>query len=421
MQPEALSISVYGAPGSIEYQAATSLCNLIRQASLSTDKGTISLHTDVYFPGGKREQIDLLLHAYFPEGLIRKIRMPYSSKEVEVTFQDIIAVIEVKAHRRENVIFSGVNAEVLYDGVWKSASSQSHAQVHSVKPFLAHQLGWKPWVCNLIFFSNLNEADLPSSPHNYLASDSSFQDVLGRLCLSRKLNTSKSDEGHTLFSCIYARNDSERKARNEQLRNLLRTQRDEVLLQPPSDRGTFAQRRYWHRPAIPQPIFLQPKFRRMSFVRKPFVIKTVLSLLFLGGLIQILTRTKPGSPINSTAQPIAVAAAQHPILRTCAVITPSCGCDPSTRFRKGKTIYVQFMGKQQRPASEVIHDPQGKTLPLSLHHQNLSSRYFDGSCFVARHTFGEDAVTGSYFVQASATSESGHPTSVLSQTFQVVP
>jgi hypothetical protein len=151
------------------------------------------------------------------------------------------------------------------------------------------------------------------------------------------------------------------------------------------------------------------------------VIKTALSLFLLGGLIQILTRTKSGSPINGTANSIAVAAAQHPVLRTCSVITPSCGCDPSTRFRKGKTIYIQFMGKQQRPASEVIHDPQGKTLPLSFHHQNLSSRYFEGSCFIARHTFGDDAATGSYFVQTSATSESGHPTSVLSQTFQVVP
>lgn len=245
MQPETLNIDVYGTPGSAEYQAALLLRDLIRNASGPEDHGMVSIHTDLYLPGQKREQIDLLLHAYFPSGLARRLRL--DSVDQEIVFKDIIAVIEVKAHRKENVRFSSTNAEVLYNGLWKSASSQSHEQVYSLKPFLERELGWAPFVCNLIFFTNLSETDLPSGARNYLAKDSTFSDLLQRLCISRRLTAYYRRDGDVTFSCLPSNNEEQRLLRNDELRSLLRSERDESdrSIQPsPFYRNT----QYWQAP-----------------------------------------------------------------------------------------------------------------------------------------------------------------------------
>src|SRR5882757_7153842 len=146
MNTGSFSISVYGSPGTTEYQAAIWLRDMIQRGTLPDDSGRVSIHTDVYFSGQKREQMDILLHAHFPSGFSRKVRLLYSSEPVDVTFLDIIAVIEVKAHSGEKVRFSSVNVEVLYRDNWKSASAQSNAQIHSVKQFIRHQLKWTPYV-----------------------------------------------------------------------------------------------------------------------------------------------------------------------------------------------------------------------------------------------------------------------------------
>lgn len=89
-----------------------------------------------------------------------------------------------------------------------------------MKPFLKRELGWAPWICNLIFFSNLIEQALPSGQRNYIAADSSIDVLLGRLCLSRKLTASQAKNYAAIFTCIPAVNDEERSIRNEQLKNL---------------------------------------------------------------------------------------------------------------------------------------------------------------------------------------------------------
>lgn len=204
MRTQGLSIALHGSPGTSEYQAAEWLRDLIRSAVLPTDTGTVAIYTDLYLSGFRREQIDILLHAQFPSGLKRRVRPPYASADIEISFLDIIAAIEVKSHKREKIDLTGTNARVLYRDGWKSASAQSAAQVYSVKQFISHQLSWSPYVCNLLLFPNLRRADLPSTPNNFLAADSTFQDFIEKLCTTRRMAISTAQPDLQRFSCTPA-------------------------------------------------------------------------------------------------------------------------------------------------------------------------------------------------------------------------
>lgn len=70
--------------------------------------------------------------------------------------------------------------------------------------------------------------------------------------------------------------------------------------------------------------------------------------------------------------------------------------------------------------SAAIHEPSGKVIPLSFHNLNLSTAYFSGSCFVAKHTIEQAAPVGSYFVQTSYSTNDRKPEGAISQGFQVV-
>jgi hypothetical protein len=223
MRTQSVSVSLHGSPGTSEYQTAEWFYDLISSEVSYADGGAVSIYTDVYFSGLEREQIDMLLLARFPAGLTRRVRLPYATEAVNVTFHDIIAVIEVKEHTRENVDLTGNNARVLYRDGWKSASSQNTAQIHSVKQFIRNQLKWTPYVCNLLLFPNLLKADFPSTPHNYLASDSSFQDFLEKLCITRKLAVSRSQPAAIPFSCMPTDSAIDTERRHEELQALLGT------------------------------------------------------------------------------------------------------------------------------------------------------------------------------------------------------
>jgi hypothetical protein len=83
MQSEGLSINIPEPDEKTsEYRAATLLGDLIRRSSLPGERGTISLHTDLFFAGQAAEQIDILLHACFSGGLIRKIRRASSPDDL---------------------------------------------------------------------------------------------------------------------------------------------------------------------------------------------------------------------------------------------------------------------------------------------------------------------------------------------------
>ncbi len=416
MNTEALSITIYGLPGTAEYQGAEWLRNTIRSAALPADHGTISIHTDLYFTGQKREQIDILLHVHFPDGFIRRVRPPGWPETVEVTFQDIIAVVEVKAHGRDKVDLLGTNARVLYRDGWKSASSQSNAQIHSVKQFIRHQLGWTPYVCNLLLFSNLVKADFPSQPNNYLASDSTCDDLLEKLCLSRRLNVSGTRSGKVPFYCTSTQVAAKIAERHGQLQELLGNYRNEVRYQPPPVRRWPSLPVYRRKSALLQSIDSRRIFHR-GLPRPIWLLAVgIVLLITLGSLLSWYVRmTSPHTPKST----ISYTRVSSSTLDTCTFITPSCVCREKEVFHRGATVSIRFADRQRTPVSEIVRDPHGKFIPLSFHAVRTIPSSIHGSCFVAKYPIGSRATPGFYAVQVASRSKTTSSESVLSRGFAV--
>jgi hypothetical protein len=392
MQSE--DIKLDKACGSNENDAAGLLKRLFLTGTSPEERGTGSILCAVFMTGQVREQIDLLLHISFPDGLRRQIQAPSSLKSRTIFFQDLLVVLEVKDHPRQSVRFSAVNADVWYkDAGWKSASTQSHEQVHSAWRFLKNRLGWRPWVCNLIFFTNLLESDLPQGPHNYLASDSSLQNLLERLQSPHKNRSFRSWRRAMFFSCVSASNAAQREERNRQLADLLRVK--EIAETPP----TPLPPPYTPPQILPSPLQPHALPQRQRISRGALFLGAALVLLMAVGMIRAFIGGRSSAPTNMAAS--TASNLPQPTLRTCMAVTSRCGCAASSRFPLGKTIFFQFVGRQQSPAEESIHDPQGRTLPLSFH-ANSVARHSDGSCFIARFSPDRNAVPGSYFVQATS-------------------
>src|SRR6266702_2546484 len=106
-----LSVEVHGVLGSDEYDAAMWLRDLILRSKLPEDSGRISIHTEVRFPGQRTQEVDLLLRGFFPNGLVRDLRLSKDAAESRVRFFDMLAVIEVKNHTPPNVRLAGANAD----------------------------------------------------------------------------------------------------------------------------------------------------------------------------------------------------------------------------------------------------------------------------------------------------------------------
>ncbi len=415
MNTEALSITVYGLPGTTEYKAAERLRDIIRRAALPRDSGTISIHTDVYFTGQKREQIDILLHAHFPSEFTRRIRLPGWSETAEVLFLDILAVIEVKAHGRDKVDLIGTNARVLYRDGWKSASAQSNAQIHSVKPYIEKQLGWTPYVCNLIFFPNLVKAEFPSQPHNYLASDSTCDDLLEKLCLSRKL-TASPRSGRAPFYCASTQDMAEIQKRHLQLQDLLGDHRHALHVSPPSVKYRTPRPFYRRKSVFFRPIGFRRGSRR-GLSRIPGILAGgMVCLIVLGVLLNwFVSMAFPTTPTSATSY----AQATVPTLDTCNFVTPSCVCMAKTTFHRGSMVSIRFAGMHRTPASEVVRDPRGKSITLAFHEMRSTSAYLHGACFVAKYPISRQAAPGFYAVQVTSRDNTDRSASALARGFEV--
>lgn len=409
MPTETLPVNIYGLPGTSEYQAAEWLRNIIRCAMLPADSGTVSIHTDVYLTGQKREQIDILLHAYFPTGLSRKVRLS-RSEMVDISFLDIIAVIEVKAHGRDKVDLAGTNAHVLYRDRWESASSQSNDQIYSVKQFIRRELEWTPYVCNLIFFPSLVKSDFPPIPHHYLAANSTFQDLLEQLCISKRLSAPTLQSSTVTFRCTPVHTPTSIEEQHTQLLHLLGNSRRDVACQPPVQaKPRTSQLQY--RSTVPQ--FPRHGYRRQLSRRLIRISIAGIFCLFVLGSIFARLRGFPSAATPFTAKPFT-----HGRIATCDAITPSCGCQERGSFHEGATVYAQLIGSNRTPVSAEVRDPLGKSSPLPFRNLNLNPKYFKGHCFVARYPINRGAAPGAYALQVTTRSADGQE-GVLSRAFNV--
>ena len=100
----------------------------------------------------------------------------------EIIVESIVICIEVKDHDSRFIKFEGdsvfVNYKVKNSEGWHSASDQNLAQAHSLKQYLFDEYKSSPFVSNLIYLSNLEEADIPKRPNNIITPTISPRDFL---------------------------------------------------------------------------------------------------------------------------------------------------------------------------------------------------------------------------------------------------
>src|ERR1019366_7986403 len=123
----------------------------------------------------KRRDLDLLVLGRFPAGLETCVwdaavpRHKVCKDEVEkVHFFNFVFCIEVKDHTLEDIRFDNTRALVRYRDSWSDATGQSDDQKYALINYLKEFLGWSPFVCNFIWFRNLEEVAFPEFPNNFL-------------------------------------------------------------------------------------------------------------------------------------------------------------------------------------------------------------------------------------------------------------
>ncbi len=223
---------IYAARKSRNLVHAHWLKRLIGSGLIPAGSAEFSIHPSINLPGAKRSELDIVLHARFPNAFTRSLQISSTSAPAEVSFSSILAVIEVKQHRHINkgenstVKLTPTQALVRYrdsltgDLYWSDATEQNLAQCFALKELVALHFGWTPYVCNLLYFSRLHKAELPSGPNLYLASDSTFDEMLQKLCLARRLSAPAT--AHTLkFNCADTDQSEEIQLRDRQLLTLL--------------------------------------------------------------------------------------------------------------------------------------------------------------------------------------------------------
>jgi hypothetical protein len=136
--------------------------------------------------GYQTQDIDIVVSCFFSKprkfNPVRPIKcLPEDAYEKsEIYIQSLLLCIEVKAHTGSAVKFEGSSASVRYSRKnsegWHSASDQSLTQAHSLKQYIYDEFGNSSYVTNLIYFSNLEEFDLPVRTNNFISATISPRD-----------------------------------------------------------------------------------------------------------------------------------------------------------------------------------------------------------------------------------------------------
>lgn len=190
--PCMVNIEIRGPEDSRDYDAAVELKGLIERDFRPQENGHIIIVPNVLLFGEKRREIDLLVFGTFRGSLAREVttRRRLSQDSLSdpihayVNFLNFCVCIEVKDH--PEVLFEGGKALVRYRGKKHDASSQSFEQPHALKSYLRREYSWSPFICNLLWFRNLTQADLRDQhDQNFLPGQFDLTTLLQLICHQR--------------------------------------------------------------------------------------------------------------------------------------------------------------------------------------------------------------------------------------------
>lgn len=147
-------------------------------------KGTVNIGYSLTLSGQKVRDIDLLLYGEV-EGCELKsfYTNPNDGRMWNVSVESFCYVIELKDHAAESVKMENTHLWVRYKGCWKDVSDQSEAQKYSFLNYFYNAIGYKPMVCNMIWFRQVSKENLArltvgGNSNNALPSEFSVEDLV---------------------------------------------------------------------------------------------------------------------------------------------------------------------------------------------------------------------------------------------------
>ncbi len=148
---------------SSEFEAAEELKGMLEESfgRFPQAKGSVYIGYSLTLSGQKVRDIDLLLYGEV-EGCVLKsfYQSQNDDRKKDVGVESFCYVIELKDHDASKVKTANTHLMVEYKGSWKDVSDQSEAQKYSFMNYFSRANGYKPFVCNVIWFRQVASESL---------------------------------------------------------------------------------------------------------------------------------------------------------------------------------------------------------------------------------------------------------------------
>lgn len=200
-----------------EYKGAEYLKEMFERDFKPIENGRIIILPSVYCYGQEVKDIDIVVIGIL-DNVFRNIKTKVKIKDqnnkwktadnyndYNIAIQSFCWCIEIKDHDSRNIKFQGTQTLVKYNNSkheekWHDATYQSEQQKYSLKNFLEGQLGYSPYISNLIWLRNIEISNLPSYTNNLLPSNCNFTTILEKACAVNQ-PLFYPYKGHGYFSC----------------------------------------------------------------------------------------------------------------------------------------------------------------------------------------------------------------------------
>lgn len=93
------------------------------------------------------------------------------------------AVVEIKGHSPEDVVFLGNACSVIYNGELHNVTTQNEGQKYSVKKYIEKQCAKAPWLVSLIWLTRVSNDLIPNIDSNIIGSDVTWGQLLDSVAM----------------------------------------------------------------------------------------------------------------------------------------------------------------------------------------------------------------------------------------------
>ena len=216
-------ITVNGADtDSDEYKSALQLKKIMQRDIPDSVMGEVVIYANATLFGMEVKDVDVLVmgtfHNYSVSTEFTVLEKDedgeYVSKRIKdkVNINNIFSVIEVKTHDISGVWREGTDIYVNYKNKPKSVTEQSNKQKVSAFNFFTNSMGFSPFVTNLIWFTQIEEADIRKlltnngkvMESNVLGADYGFKDYINHILAQRNPRKYRGNYNYTSFDVEYS-------------------------------------------------------------------------------------------------------------------------------------------------------------------------------------------------------------------------